>query len=97
MGIHYDMMVLGQVPTVTSPPFAPRLGKSVAVFEKQYWGANCLNAGTIPPKAILCKRRASPEVGSTAKQPARNVHFRSALRESVQGGVHGLCWTHSQF
>ena len=32
---------------------AAKLGKKVAVVEKQYWGGVCLNVGCIPSKALL--------------------------------------------
>ena len=51
---HYDVLVIGAGPGgYVAAEEAARLGKSVAVIERQAIGGTCLNVGCIPSKAYL--------------------------------------------
>ena len=51
---HYDVLVIGAGPGgYVAAEEAARLGKSVAVIDRQAIGGTCLNVGCIPSKAYL--------------------------------------------
>ncbi len=50
----YDLAVIGAGPGgYEAAVYAGRMGKKVALFEKQHIGGTCLNAGCIPTKTLL--------------------------------------------
>ena len=50
----YDLIVIGGGPGgYEAAAHAGRMGKKVALVEKQYFGGTCLNVGCIPTKTYL--------------------------------------------
>ena len=63
----YDLIVIGAGPGgYEAAAHAARMGKSVALVEKQYIGGTCLNAGCIPAKTFLRSSKLFHECGEAA-------------------------------
>jgi dihydrolipoamide dehydrogenase len=97
----YDLIVIGAGPGgYEAAAHAGRMGKKVALVEKQYIGGTCLNVGCIPTKTYLksSKLFADCKNGASIGVRVESAHFDlGALRErknkvvgTLVRGVEGL-------
>jgi pyruvate/2-oxoglutarate dehydrogenase complex dihydrolipoamide dehydrogenase (E3) component len=82
----YDLVVIGAGPAgLFAAKGAPRLGKSVALIERDLLGGNSLNAGSVPSKAIIrtsrwyADLRDAENFGAIAPDP-REPDFPAAMK-----------------
>ena len=63
----YDLIVIGAGPGgYEAAAHAGRMGKKVAIVEKQYIGGTCLNVGCIPTKTFLRSSKLFAECSNAA-------------------------------
>ncbi|MCC6859076.1 MAG: dihydrolipoyl dehydrogenase [Bryobacterales bacterium] len=97
----YDLIVIGAGPGgYEAAAHAGRLGKRVAVIEKQYVGGTCLNAGCIPTKTFLRSSRLLAECRNAAafgvRVPAAELDMPAVIARkdrvvaTLTRGVEGL-------
>jgi len=64
----YDLIVIGAGPGgYEAAAYAAKMGKKVALFEKQELGGTCLNVGCIPTKTLLRSAKTLEECREAAK------------------------------
>ena len=98
----YDLMVIGAGPGgYEAAAYAAKLGKKVALFEKNELGGTCLNVGCIPAKTLLRSARAFEDVleasrygVSGAGTPVLDMKAVQARKQSIiatlKKGVEGM-------
>ena len=98
----YDLMVIGAGPGgYEAAAYAAKLGKKVALFEKNDLGGTCLNVGCIPAKTLLRSARAFEDVleasrygVSGAGTPVLDMKAVQARKQSIiatlKKGVEGM-------
>ena len=98
----YDLMVIGAGPGgYEAAAYAAKLGKKVALFEKNELGGTCLNVGCIPAKTLLRSARAFEDVleasrygVSGAGTPVLDMKAVQARKQSIiatlRKGVEGM-------
>lgn len=97
----YDLIVIGAGPGgYEAAAHAGKMGKRVALIEKDRLGGTCLNAGCIPTKAFLKSSRLFAEIrqascyGILAAAPVLDmpavVERKNRIVATLTGGVEGL-------
>ncbi len=97
----YDLMVIGAGPGgYEAAAYAAKMGKTVALFEKQALGGTCLNVGCIPTKTLLRSARAladceeAGKYGVSVGEPTFDMKKVQARKKKVVGalckGVAGM-------
>ena len=98
----YDLMIIGAGPGgYEAAAYAAKLGKKVALFEKNELGGTCLNVGCIPAKTLLRSARAFEDVleasrygVSGAGTPVLDMKAVQARKQSIiatlKKGVEGM-------
>jgi dihydrolipoamide dehydrogenase len=97
----YDLIVIGAGPGgYEAAAHAGRMGKRVALIEKQYLGGACLNAGCIPAKTFLRSSKLFHECGEAACYGVRigSVEFdmpavvarKNRIVATLTRGIEGL-------
>jgi len=91
----YNLIVIGAGPGgYEAAAYAAKLGKSVALIEKQELGGTCLNVGCIPTKTFLRSAKAyedcleAAEYGITTAAPKLDM---AAIQARKQNVVSTLC------